>query len=225
MSPRTASRASPRGSSRSNGVAALDWEVIVEIDGMRAGGRATPPPVHGKAVKAGKRRISEEQLAEQLTSFIPDHLGFSPTPVDLIKGVKNHTPGRVAPPGGDHRLRRRRPPRLPRHRLSVVHGRARPDQPRLGLRRDDRPAPPAHGQPRHRLDRASRLCRRLGAVHALVLRRRRAVRRGLRRPHLLVRAGGRRRLHHRQRGRLRLRRGGARPPHRRDHRLDGRPRL
>ena len=62
-----------------------DWEVIVEIDGVRAGGRALPPLLKGEATRIAKREISEERLAEQLTGFIPDHLGFSAVPRDRVK--------------------------------------------------------------------------------------------------------------------------------------------
>jgi len=62
-----------------------DWEVIVEVDGVRAGGRALPPLLKGEATKIAKRDVSEEKLAEQLTGFIPDHLGFSAIPRDRLK--------------------------------------------------------------------------------------------------------------------------------------------
>lgn len=62
-----------------------DWEVIVEIDGIRAGGRALPPLLKGEATRITKREISEERLAEQLTGFIPDHLGFSAVPRERLK--------------------------------------------------------------------------------------------------------------------------------------------
>jgi V8-like Glu-specific endopeptidase len=64
------------------------WEVVVEIDGTRAGGRALPPALRGEASKIERRRISEEQLVEQLTSYVPDHLGFNATPRELLKSVK-----------------------------------------------------------------------------------------------------------------------------------------
>ena len=62
------------------------WEVVVEIDGVRAGVRARPPALGGEATRVKKRRVSEERLAEQLTAFVPDHLGFSATPRERIKG-------------------------------------------------------------------------------------------------------------------------------------------
>jgi V8-like Glu-specific endopeptidase len=64
------------------------WEVVVEIEGVRAGGRALPPMLKGNASKIEKRELSEDQLSKQLTSFIPDHLGFNPTPNDLQKSIK-----------------------------------------------------------------------------------------------------------------------------------------
>ncbi len=75
------------------------WEVIVEIDGVRAGSRALPPALKGQASKIEKRQISEEQLARQLTSYVPDHLGFNPTPREQLKSVQ-----RIRPPMGDRRV-------------------------------------------------------------------------------------------------------------------------
>jgi hypothetical protein len=64
------------------------WEVIVDIDGVRAGGRALPPALRGRASKIEKRRVSEDQLAQHLTSYVPDHLGFNATPQEQLKSVK-----------------------------------------------------------------------------------------------------------------------------------------
>ena len=75
------------------------WEVIVDIDGVRAGGRALPPALKGQASKIEKRRISEDQLAQQLTSFVPDHLGFNATPRERLKSVQ-----RIRPPERDRRV-------------------------------------------------------------------------------------------------------------------------
>ena len=68
------------------------WEVIVDIDGVSAGGRALPPALKGRARKAGKRRISEQRLAEQLTGFVPDHLGFNATPRQQVKSFRTIRP-------------------------------------------------------------------------------------------------------------------------------------
>jgi V8-like Glu-specific endopeptidase len=64
------------------------WELIVDIDGVRAGSRALPPALKGQASKIEKRRISEEQLAKQLTCYIPDHLGFNATPVERVRSYQ-----------------------------------------------------------------------------------------------------------------------------------------
>lgn len=64
------------------------WEVVVEVDGVRAGARGLPPPLQGRATKIERRRLSEDQLAEQLTGYVPDHLGFNATPRELIKGLQ-----------------------------------------------------------------------------------------------------------------------------------------
>lgn len=62
------------------------WEVIVAVDGVRAGGRALPPALRGEAMKIEKRRLGEEELAERLTGFVPEHLGFNATPLERVKG-------------------------------------------------------------------------------------------------------------------------------------------
>jgi V8-like Glu-specific endopeptidase len=61
------------------------WQIIVEVDGVRAGGRALPPAMSGKPTRVGKRQISEEELGERLTGFVPEHLGFSATPREQVK--------------------------------------------------------------------------------------------------------------------------------------------
>jgi len=75
------------------------WEVVVEINGVRAGGRALPPALKGEATKIDKRRISEEELAKHLTGFVPEHLGFNATPRDILKSVK-----RIRPPESKRRV-------------------------------------------------------------------------------------------------------------------------
>jgi len=64
------------------------WEVIVDIDGVRAGGRALPLALKGQGQKIEKRRISEEQLTQKLTAYIPDHLGFNATPEERLKSFQ-----------------------------------------------------------------------------------------------------------------------------------------
>ena len=68
------------------------WEVIVEIDGVRAGGRALPPALTGQASTIEQRQISDEHLAQQLTSHVPEHLGFSATPHERLKSVRSIRP-------------------------------------------------------------------------------------------------------------------------------------
>jgi V8-like Glu-specific endopeptidase len=68
------------------------WEVAVDVDGVRAGGRALPPALKGKATTVGKRRISEDELARRLTGFIPDHLGFNAIPRVQVKSVRSIRP-------------------------------------------------------------------------------------------------------------------------------------
>jgi V8-like Glu-specific endopeptidase len=67
------------------------WEVIVEIDGVHAGGRALPSALKGKQIKIERRRISEEELAKQLTCYVPDHLGFNATPVERVRSYQTIT--------------------------------------------------------------------------------------------------------------------------------------
>ncbi len=64
------------------------WEVIVEIDGVRAGGRALPSALKGEPSRIRRRRISEEDLEKQLTCYVPDHLGFNATPVERVKSYR-----------------------------------------------------------------------------------------------------------------------------------------
>jgi V8-like Glu-specific endopeptidase len=81
------------------GDAQSHWEVVVEIDGVRAGGRALPPALKGQASKIEKRQISEEQLTQQLTSYVPDNLGFNATPLERLKSVQ-----RIRPAESDRRV-------------------------------------------------------------------------------------------------------------------------
>jgi hypothetical protein len=56
------------------------------------GDRALPRALKGKETKREKRRITEDQLANQLTGFIPDHLGFNATPKQLLQSIKSIRP-------------------------------------------------------------------------------------------------------------------------------------
>ena len=64
------------------------WEVVVEVDGVRTGSRALPPALKGTASRIERRLVPEDQLARQLTGFVPDHLGFSATPRELVKSFR-----------------------------------------------------------------------------------------------------------------------------------------
>lgn len=75
------------------------WEVIVDIDGVNAGGRALPPALTGQASRIEKRWVSEAQLAHHLTSYVPDHLGFNATPREWRRSIK-----RIRPPMPDPRV-------------------------------------------------------------------------------------------------------------------------
>jgi V8-like Glu-specific endopeptidase len=57
-----------------------DYRVIIEVDGVRVDRRASPLPLKGKFVKAGRRREPETALAKKLTGFVPDHLEVSLRP-------------------------------------------------------------------------------------------------------------------------------------------------
>lgn len=70
----------------------LHWEVIVDIAGLRAGGRARPGALRGKATRIEERQTSEEELHEQLLGHVPDHLGFNARPLELVKSVKRIRP-------------------------------------------------------------------------------------------------------------------------------------
>jgi V8-like Glu-specific endopeptidase len=63
-----------------------NWEVIVDINGVRAGGRALPQALKGKGIKMDKRKVDEEELSKYLTGYMPDHLGFNFKPTELLKG-------------------------------------------------------------------------------------------------------------------------------------------
>lgn len=68
------------------------WEVIVDIDGVRAGGRAVPPPLKGAATKVEKRTTPESEFAKHLNAYVPAHLGFSAKPADFLKSVHRIRP-------------------------------------------------------------------------------------------------------------------------------------
>jgi V8-like Glu-specific endopeptidase len=71
-----------------NGRKSLHYEVRVELNGVRLGERASPPPLKGHRVK---ETIPQEQLHQYeslLTAFVPDHLAIDPRPQRLLKAFK-----------------------------------------------------------------------------------------------------------------------------------------
>ncbi|NJP10193.1 MAG: hypothetical protein HC866_12520 [Leptolyngbyaceae cyanobacterium RU_5_1] len=71
-----------------DGQQSLHYEIQIEVDGVRLGERATPPPMQGEALK---ERIPTERLREYdelLAAFVPDHLAFEPRPQQLLKAFK-----------------------------------------------------------------------------------------------------------------------------------------
>ena len=68
------------------------WEVVVDIAGVQAGGRALPPLLQGKPTRIEERQFSEEELAERLGGFVPDHLGFNAEPLQLARSFRRIPP-------------------------------------------------------------------------------------------------------------------------------------
>ena len=60
------------------------WEVVVEIDGVRAGARAVASPLRGDAIRPGQLDVDEDTLAAMLDAFVPAHLGFDPVPREVV---------------------------------------------------------------------------------------------------------------------------------------------
>lgn len=73
------------------------WDVVVEVDGVRAGGRALPPPMRGEASRIPRHRLDEDAQLERLQAHIPDHLAFSATPADWVRSVRRIRDPRVEP--------------------------------------------------------------------------------------------------------------------------------
>lgn len=71
-----------------DGRKSLHYEIRIEVDGVRLGEHASPPPMRGEATR---ERIPQEQLREYdelLSAFVPDHLAVDPHPQRLLKAVK-----------------------------------------------------------------------------------------------------------------------------------------
>ncbi len=63
----------------------IDYEVIVEMNGVDVGTRARPQRMKGRGLKQGEARCEEAELDRLLTAFVPDHLGFSARPQKRMK--------------------------------------------------------------------------------------------------------------------------------------------
>ena len=64
------------------------YEVIVEIDGVRAGARATPRAMQGTALKRARRGQKFEIDDALLDAFVPEHLAFEPVPREWVKSYR-----------------------------------------------------------------------------------------------------------------------------------------
>jgi V8-like Glu-specific endopeptidase len=73
------------------------WDVVVEVDGVRAGGRALPPPLRGESSRIPRHRLDDTAMLERLQGFIPDHLAFSATPHDWVRSVRRIRDPRAEP--------------------------------------------------------------------------------------------------------------------------------
>ena len=72
----------------SNGHKSLHYEVRVELNGVRLGERAAPPPLRGRAVKETIPQDQLDQFTSLLTPFVPEHLAIDPQPQRLLKPFK-----------------------------------------------------------------------------------------------------------------------------------------
>ena len=63
----------------------VDYEIVVEIDGVDIRARAAPPALQGRAMKRGERDFPEAELDRLIGGFIPDHLGLSAEPLRKVK--------------------------------------------------------------------------------------------------------------------------------------------
>jgi V8-like Glu-specific endopeptidase len=64
------------------------YQIRLEVDGVRLGVHASPPPLRGTAVDT---RIPQEKLKDfekHLAAFVPDHLAVEPHPKRLLKAIR-----------------------------------------------------------------------------------------------------------------------------------------
>jgi V8-like Glu-specific endopeptidase len=66
-----------------NGVA--QYELVLQIDGIRAGERAFRGPIRGKGFRQGLPRTEMPGRDALLSAFAPEHLAVSTAPIDFVK--------------------------------------------------------------------------------------------------------------------------------------------
>lgn len=62
------------------------YEVVLELEGVKIGDRAYPPPLKGKGFRRGLERTEGPEREKLLQAFIPDHLAVDPLPKDVVQG-------------------------------------------------------------------------------------------------------------------------------------------
>jgi V8-like Glu-specific endopeptidase len=60
------------------------FEVMLELEGVKLGARATPPPLRGKGFRKGLPVTSGPERDRLLEAFLPDHLAIDPLPRQLV---------------------------------------------------------------------------------------------------------------------------------------------
>jgi len=71
-----------------DGKKSLHYEVRLEVDGVRLGEHASPPPMRGEAIKKRFRQEELLQYDKLLAPFAPDHLSVDLRPRQLLKPFK-----------------------------------------------------------------------------------------------------------------------------------------
>lgn len=61
------------------------YEVVVEIDGVRAGARAFPPALEGTSLRRTRKGGTVDVDESLLEGFVPKHLAFEPLPRERVK--------------------------------------------------------------------------------------------------------------------------------------------
>lgn len=99
------------------------YEVIVEIDGVRVGGRAFPPGLKGTSVKRSRSRQTIDLDDALLQSFVPDHSCVRSASSRAGQGTAHfQCQARSKDRPADDGLRSRRSTRVSRHELPVGNG-------------------------------------------------------------------------------------------------------